>query len=55
VCIHSPYYVRKAFKLIENKQINASKFITADMLLEKLVDALELMGKQKGVKYNITV
>lgn len=52
---HSPYYVRKAFKLIENKQINASKFITTDMPLEKLVDALELMGKQKGIKYNITV
>ena len=50
---HTPYYVRKAFKLIENKQINTAKFITADMPLEKLVEALELMGKQKGIKYNI--
>ncbi|MBC7334611.1 MAG: zinc-binding dehydrogenase, partial [Actinobacteria bacterium] len=48
-----PYYVRKAFRLIENKKINTSKFITEDMPLERLVDALELMGKQIGIKYNI--
>jgi hypothetical protein len=30
------------------------KFITADMPLEKLADVLELMGEQKGIKYNIT-
>lgn len=50
---HTPYYVRKAFRLIENKKINTSKFITEDMPLERLVDALELMGKQIGIKYNI--
>lgn len=50
---HTPYYVRKAFKLIENKQIDAAKFITADMPLVKLIDALELMGMQRGIKYNI--
>ena len=50
---HTPFYVKKAFKLITSRQINAMKFITADMPLEKLIDALELMGKQKGIKYNI--
>jgi len=50
---HTPYYVRKAFKLIENKQINTAKFISADMPLENLIDALELIGKYKGIKYNI--
>lgn len=50
---HTPYYVKKAFKLIENRQIDASKFITADVSLENLIDALEAMGKQKGIKYNI--
>ncbi len=50
---HAPYYVKKAFDLITSKQIDAIKFITADMPLEKLVNALELMGQQKGIKYNI--
>lgn len=50
---HTPYYVRKAFKLIENKQIDTAKFISADMPLEKLIDALELIEKHKGIKYNI--
>ncbi len=52
---HTPYYVKRAFKLIENKQIDALRFITDDMPLEDLVDALELMGKQKGIKYNIVM
>jgi len=52
---HTPYYVRKAFKLIEKELIDTSKFITSDMPLERLVDALELMGQQKGIKYNITL
>ncbi|MBU1180497.1 zinc-binding dehydrogenase, partial [Patescibacteria group bacterium] len=51
---HSPYYVKKAFKLITTGQIDAAKFVTADMPLENLVEALELMGQQKGIKYNIT-
>jgi len=50
---HSPYYVKKAFKLITSGQVDASKFITSDMLLENLVEALELIGQQKGIKYNI--
>ena len=50
---HTPYYVRKAFKLIEKSLFDTSKFITSDMPLEKLVEALELMGSQKGIKYNI--
>lgn len=51
---HTPYYVKKAFKLIEKGLFNAKKFITADMPLSRLVEALELMGQQKGIKYNIT-
>ena len=52
---HTPYYVKKAFDLITSGQIDTVKFITADMPLEKLVSALELMGQQKGIKYNITI
>jgi len=51
---HTPYYVKKAFDIITSRQIDTVKFITADMPLEKLVSALELMGQQKGIKYNIT-
>jgi len=51
---HTPYYVKKAFKLITSGQINAAKFITGSMSLEKLIEALELVGVQKGIKYNIT-
>lgn len=51
---HTPYYVKKAFDLITSGKIDTVKFITADMPLEKLVSALELMGQQKGIKYNIT-
>lgn len=50
---HTPEYVKKAFDLIISRRINAERFITADMPLEKLVEALELMGHQKGIKYNI--
>jgi L-iditol 2-dehydrogenase len=52
---HTPYYVKKAFKLIENRQIDAGRFITADMPLERLTEALELMGKQIGIKYNMVL
>ena len=51
---HTPYYFRKAFKLIEKGLFDTLKFITSDMPLEKLEDVLELMGEQKGIKYNIT-
>ncbi|MEA2015570.1 MAG: alcohol dehydrogenase catalytic domain-containing protein [Actinomycetota bacterium] len=50
---HTPYYVKKAFALITSHSINAAKFITADMPLEKLADALKLMDSRKGIKYNI--
>ncbi len=50
---HTPDYVRKAFDLITSRRIAAIKFITADMPLEKLIDALDLMRQQKGIKYNI--
>ena len=50
---HTPDYVKKAFELITSGRIAAAKFITADMHLGKLVKALELMSKGKGIKYNI--
>lgn len=50
----TPYYFRKAFKIMEKGLFDTLKFITSDMPLEKLADALELMGEQKGIKYNIT-
>ncbi len=50
---HTPDYVKKAFELITSGRVAAAKFITADMHLEKLVKALELMRKGKGIKYNI--
>jgi len=50
---HTPCHVKKSFDLITSKRIDAGKFITADMPLEKLVTALELMDQQKGIKYNI--
>ena len=51
---HTPYYVKKAFKLIVDGLIDTSMFITTNMSLERLVEALELMGSQRGVKYNIS-
>jgi L-iditol 2-dehydrogenase len=50
---HTPLYVKEAFDLITSRRIDASRFITADMPLEKLKDALELMEQRKGIKYNI--
>ncbi len=50
---HTPYYVKKACKLISSGQVDAKRFITSDMPLEKLSDALELMSQQKGIKYNM--
>jgi L-iditol 2-dehydrogenase len=50
---HTPCHVKKSFDLITSKRIDAGKFITADMPLEKLITALELMDQQKGIKYNI--
>ena len=50
---HTPEYVSKAFGLITSGRIDAAKFITADMPLEELIKALELMSKGKGIKYNI--
>lgn len=50
---HTPYYVRKAFKLITTRQIKASKLITKDIPLKEMITALELMKEQRGIKYNI--
>ena len=52
---HAPSHVKESFELITSKRIDAGRFITADMPLEKLVTALELMDQQKGIKYNIVV
>lgn len=49
----TPYYARKAFGMITSKLIDASQFITSDMPLENLIEALNLMDQKKGIKYNI--
>ncbi|MGM0366830.1 MAG: zinc-dependent alcohol dehydrogenase [Actinomycetota bacterium] len=49
----TPYHARKAFCLITSGKIDAENFITGDMPLENLIEALELMDAQKGIKYNI--
>jgi len=50
---HTPTHVKEAFDLIITRHIDAARFVTADMPLEKLKDALELMEQRKGIKYNI--
>ncbi|MFO7928330.1 MAG: zinc-binding dehydrogenase, partial [Candidatus Humimicrobiaceae bacterium] len=50
---HTPYYVKKAFSLISRKLIDASRFITKDMPLEDLTEALNLVDEKKGIKYNM--
>ncbi len=50
---HTPYYARKAFNLLASKKINAKDFITSDMPLKNLIDALEMVENRKGLKYNI--
>jgi len=49
----TPYYAQKAFGMIVSGLIDAQKFITADMPLGQLLQALNLMDNKQGIKYNI--
>jgi len=50
---HTPYYVRKAFNLITSRIVDAKEFITGTVPLQNLVQTLEKIGRQEGIKYNI--
>lgn len=50
---HTPYYVQRALELLASGDVPSDEFITAEMPLDQVTDALELMGRQRGVKYAI--
>lgn len=52
---HTPYYVKRAFELITNRIVDARKFISGTVPLEKLVETLERISRQDGIKYKIDV
>lgn len=52
---HTPYYVKKAFDLIKTRIVDARQFITSAVPLEKLIETLEKVGRQEGIKYKIEV
>jgi L-iditol 2-dehydrogenase len=52
---HTPYYVKRAFELIKNRIVDARQFISGSVPIERLVEALEKIGRQEGIKYKIEV
>jgi L-iditol 2-dehydrogenase len=50
---HTPYYVKKALDLLVSGAIPTAPFITAEMPLARVTEALELMSRQEGIKYAI--
>ncbi len=52
---HTPYYVKRAFELITNRIVDARQFISGTVPLEKLIETLEKIGRQEGIKYNVDV
>ncbi len=50
---HAPRYVRTAAQLLGNRTIDARLLLTERRPLERLVETLEDMGQQKGIKYAI--
>ncbi len=50
---HTPKHVKVAFDLISNGQVHALDYITANKTLAETIDALELIGRQQGIKYAI--
>ncbi|GAA0731726.1 zinc-dependent alcohol dehydrogenase [Clostridium oceanicum] len=51
---HTPYHVKMALELLATKQVDGSLFLTGQYPLEKIIDALESVGRQEGIKYVIT-
>ena len=52
---HTPYYVKRAFELIRTRTVDARQFITGTVPIEKLVETLEKVGRQEGIKYKVDV
>ena len=52
---HTPYYVKRAFELISTRTVDARQFITGSVPIEKLVETLEKVGRQEGIKYKVDV
>ena len=50
---HTPHYVETALNLLASGQVPADIFISGERPLAEVTDALELMGKQQGIKYAI--
>jgi L-iditol 2-dehydrogenase len=48
---HTPHYVETALNLLASGQVPAEVFISGERPLADVVDALELMGRQQGIKY----
>ncbi len=52
---HTPYYVKRAFELIKSRTVDARQFITGSVPIEQLVETLEKIGRQEGIKYKVEV
>lgn len=50
---HTPHYVETALNLLASGQVPAGKFISGEVPLAEVTDALELMSRQQGIKYAI--
>jgi len=50
---HTPKHVKLAFDLISNGTVKARDYITANKPLIETINALELVGQQRGIKYAI--
>src|SRR5258708_23831992 len=50
---HTPKHVKLAFDLISSGAVKGRDYITANKPLAETIDALELMGQQRGIKYAI--
>ncbi len=47
---HTPYYVRKALDLISSGHVDGSQFVTQEMPLDRIGEALRLIIDHIGVK-----
>ncbi len=50
---HTPHYVETALGLLASGAVPAAPFLSGERPLEETVAALELMGRQQGIKYVI--
>jgi len=50
---HTPAFVETAFRLLCDGSVPAAPFVTAERPLGEVIDALEAMSRQEGIKYAI--